>query len=272
MIEEKLEEDECSYCLRAKEHARVHGKDDLHVLCKAHRITKWYAKNAYNEGNVEWRNPLSADSYNDIQEINANPPILPQFNFSVIAEMEGVIVEYDDEMVFIKPVVLSDVIEGEYVNRRFAIMFAIFDGIKEKFKWGVLEKKVMDFIHYIGLQNMRGIVDTCVFGKAIKNRVDDDIDYYTQRIMCDDCCSNEQKRIVKIFDNCWFEVIEKNSEKIELVFHLDDYYKANIAELEPVFTETLYKNALEFCELKDSRDFFQEYNKLEKTIEITIKI
>jgi len=81
----------------------------------------------------------------------------------------------------------------------------------------------------------------------------------------------EKEIINEIFDNCCFETIEKNDDKIELVFHLNDCYNFNIAELEPDFTESLYKKALEFCELQDSRDFFQEYNKLEKTIEITIK-
>ena len=210
-IIKKKKKEECPYCVNSKKHARRHNKDDSYVVCLPHRIIDWVCNNAYNQGNVDMRNPVSADKYcllnnkdiylkdgfgeniylksESIENIYLKNEFgeIPNFGeFSVIATSNPLYVAYpytDKKVIKLFATVIANVREGEYKDRRFATIFSI-DG-----EWGLLDYE--DKLHkYIGYGNIYSLIDTCVYGRAtIETK--EKVPLYTQREKCEKCQQND---------------------------------------------------------------------------------
>jgi hypothetical protein len=182
---------ECPYCVKSKKHAERHGNDASYVLCLPHRVRQWVCGNAYNEGNVSMRNPTSADKYlisNDLYSRDAFEHI-PHFgDFVVIASANPLYVNYPyyDKVVILFAVVIANIKDGEYRDRRFATVFRV-DDYEGKSEWGILDDGDPSLHQYIGFGNIESRVDTCVYGRARKSEIDQDIVLFTQREKCLDC-------------------------------------------------------------------------------------
>lgn len=195
--------DECPYCIRAKRHSKRHKNDTDFVICLPHRVIRWLCDNAYNWGDqYMWRNPLSAheyslhyvlepytntDFYTNEESFTAPPPPLPQFAFEIIAKMPPLRIKYPhkDQEINLYPVVIADIVEGQYDNRRFAVIFSI------KGKWGILFNKIEPLFNFIGFNNIEPCIDTCSWGKAKSSQIDKDLKFYKQRVKCSECQSDE---------------------------------------------------------------------------------
>ncbi len=199
---------ECPYCKKSKIHAIRHDNDNdaEYILCIPHRILDFYTKNQYNPGNVTCRNPASAEAYSLAYFKNGNKVIIsnileyrkrnkyivdrPEFIFSVIAEAIPLLIYYEYKYVYsiFYPCIIADVKDGEYTNRRFAVIFGIRDMIlDDKYYWGVLEANIQNLFNYIGYNPIISLIDTCTYGDAKPNKCDDEVDLYSQRESCPDC-------------------------------------------------------------------------------------
>lgn len=202
-----------------------------YTLCLPHRVLSWLSSNAYHGGNVGIRNPISTSkyqveaveipipeseenflyAYTNIEESKPHHQKYlggllyqfysepPQFKFSVIAKGDIYIVRYPhtntkkrEEILLFRPSVIADVVEGEYENRRFAIIFGVWEEEKEDYEWGMLESNISNFFHYIGYNSLTPMKDTCVWGKANPNpKPSSDIKYFSQRKSCEECRGGE---------------------------------------------------------------------------------
>lgn len=201
---------------------------EQYTLCLPHRVLSWLSSNAYHEGNVKSRNPSSASDYRlrwrkipipekdenylyvytNIGEEDAYQEgfplgeylykfysVPPRFKFSIIAKGELYIIKYphtnkdkEEEFLLLRPSVIADVVEGEYTNRGFAIIFGVWDEGEEDYEWGLLESNISYFFHYVGYNSLYAIENTCVWGKAEPNpKPSSDIKYFSQRKSCEEC-------------------------------------------------------------------------------------
>jgi hypothetical protein len=191
--EKKMENNkkECPYCVKSKNHARRHGNDESYVVCLPHRVIEWVTGNAYNPRNVDMRNPTSADKYlisNDVYLRDGFEDI-PKFgDFEVIASANPIYVNYPyyDKVVILFAVVIANIKDGEYRDRRFATIFRV-DDKQGNCQWGILDDEESYLHQYIGFGNIESLIDTCVYGRAQKSELDNDIVLFTQRDKCSEC-------------------------------------------------------------------------------------
>lgn len=194
-------EEICPYCLKARLHAKRHGNSEAFVVCSAHRMLNWWTNNAYHPGNVSWRNPISAESYAipvfreegigcfsnlKKEEVKMFYQVPPQFSFAVIAQIPPLLLKHGEKVGIFYPSVIADVEDGEYENRRFSIIFGIWNEDEEHYEWGLLEAQINYIFSYLGYSELRPLIETCVYGSASKN-VPDTVYYYEQRKICSEC-------------------------------------------------------------------------------------
>jgi hypothetical protein len=189
---------------------------------------RWLEVHSYHLCNEEGRNPTSAQKYG-LEEVSlevreapenhvlalTNAPydrdlyeyyyyIHPHFVFEVIAQTLPIIVKYgpvrrhgsynivdEQEVLIFFPSVIADVEEGEYVNRRFALIFGVWDEDAEDYEWGMLPAGDCQlFLEYVGYSRLTAHAeDTCVHGRAEATLPEGAAKYFRQRKACEGCSS-----------------------------------------------------------------------------------
>lgn len=193
MVEKTIKK--CALCENAKLHAIAHEKDPSNVLCLVCRKIAWFTSNAYNNHNVWERNPINANNYAiDEDEIISTDSIRPK-----ICNMEEEIIALSSigisvpDFGFLMPCVIADLVEGEYTNRQFAVIYyRKVDGDNE---YAIVPDEDGHFASYIGFGFMTGLVETCTHGdqdkkivvNPIKKIVIDPMKKVKQRKSCPKC-------------------------------------------------------------------------------------
>jgi len=169
----------CALCENAKIHAEAHGNDPTYVVCKIHRITNWYAENAYNLKNVAWRNPINANKYTAFEETEDYEIPWERIDENVIAKNDYI----QKDNYVLCGVVVADIEKGEYENRHFAIL--AID--KEKDEYIIVPDFDGDFNAYLGFATLSGCVETCTYGHASEHLILNPMKRIEQRTSCDEC-------------------------------------------------------------------------------------